>query len=256
MPLRGGGGGRLMANAILNFHFDFPHPSLSLVPVIIYGDHRLICRLKIKADKNDFLRKGGGYFALASLLSMEWCIPSVTLPLLASSQAWNPEPCQTLVLQTHLYTGWHRFILLVGTLHRTISTQGGANLDDMAVDNVSYSLYDDILPPLFSLPLPRFHQKSEASCWVGWRWNKKRHNFQWHRHCHCHCQKWWGRYGDNGWRDLDTSAHCDDTQAMWAKETKHESQHLGILVTQWHQPKLDQNPELISDNSGPIFSNN
>ena len=25
----GGGGGRLMANAILNFHFDFPHPSLS-----------------------------------------------------------------------------------------------------------------------------------------------------------------------------------------------------------------------------------
>ena len=67
----GWGVGRLMANAILNFHFDFPHPSLSLVPVIIYGDHRLICRLKIKADKNDFLRKGGGYFALASLLSME-----------------------------------------------------------------------------------------------------------------------------------------------------------------------------------------
>ena len=87
-------------------------------------------------------------------------------------------------------------------------------------------------PPFFSLPLPRFHQKSEASCWVGWRWNKKRHNFQWHRHCHCHCQKWWGRYGDNGWRDLDTSAHCDDTQAMWAKETKHESQHLGMTPAQ------------------------
>ena len=89
-----------------------------------------------------------------------------------------------------------------------------------------------ISPPPFSLPLPRFHQKSEASCWVGWRWNKKRHNFQWHRHCHCHCQKWWGRYGDNGWRDLDTSAHCDDTQAMWAKETKHESQHLGMTPAQ------------------------
>ena len=28
MPLRGGGVGRLMANAILNFHFDFLHPSL------------------------------------------------------------------------------------------------------------------------------------------------------------------------------------------------------------------------------------
>ena len=26
----GGGGGRLMANAILNFHFDFPHTSLSI----------------------------------------------------------------------------------------------------------------------------------------------------------------------------------------------------------------------------------
>ena len=29
MPLRGGGAGRLMANAILNFHFDYPHTSLS-----------------------------------------------------------------------------------------------------------------------------------------------------------------------------------------------------------------------------------
>ena len=28
LPLRGGG--RLMANAILNFHFDFPHPSLRI----------------------------------------------------------------------------------------------------------------------------------------------------------------------------------------------------------------------------------
>ena len=29
--IKGGGGGvrRLMANAILNFHFDYPHPSLS-----------------------------------------------------------------------------------------------------------------------------------------------------------------------------------------------------------------------------------
>ena len=27
--IKGGGVGRLMANAILNFHFDFPHPSLS-----------------------------------------------------------------------------------------------------------------------------------------------------------------------------------------------------------------------------------
>ena len=28
LPLRGGGGGRQMANAILNFHFDFLNPSL------------------------------------------------------------------------------------------------------------------------------------------------------------------------------------------------------------------------------------
>ena len=26
--IKGGGAGRLMANAILNFHFDFPHTSL------------------------------------------------------------------------------------------------------------------------------------------------------------------------------------------------------------------------------------
>ena len=31
LPLRGGGGGRLMVNAILNFHFDFPHTSLSFL---------------------------------------------------------------------------------------------------------------------------------------------------------------------------------------------------------------------------------
>ena len=30
MPLRGGEVGRLMANAILNFHFDYPYPSLIL----------------------------------------------------------------------------------------------------------------------------------------------------------------------------------------------------------------------------------
>ena len=30
VPLRGGGAGPLMANAILNFHFDYPHPSLRL----------------------------------------------------------------------------------------------------------------------------------------------------------------------------------------------------------------------------------
>ena len=29
MPLRGGGVGRLMANAILNFHFEYPHTSLN-----------------------------------------------------------------------------------------------------------------------------------------------------------------------------------------------------------------------------------
>ena len=29
LPLRGGGGGRLMANAILNFHFDYLNPSLN-----------------------------------------------------------------------------------------------------------------------------------------------------------------------------------------------------------------------------------
>ena len=29
--IKGGGVGRLMANAILNFHFDFPHPSLRMI---------------------------------------------------------------------------------------------------------------------------------------------------------------------------------------------------------------------------------
>ena len=32
LPLRGGGVERLMANAILNFHFDFPHTSLRWRP--------------------------------------------------------------------------------------------------------------------------------------------------------------------------------------------------------------------------------
>ena len=38
--IKGGGGGRLMANAILNFHFDFLHPSLS---------HPCVFNLKVKS---------------------------------------------------------------------------------------------------------------------------------------------------------------------------------------------------------------
>ena len=40
LPLRGGGGGRLMANAILNFHFDFPHTSLMTPLSILVGRNR------------------------------------------------------------------------------------------------------------------------------------------------------------------------------------------------------------------------
>ena len=40
MPLRGGGGGPLMANALLNFHFDFLHPSLIVNFVMkLYGKY-------------------------------------------------------------------------------------------------------------------------------------------------------------------------------------------------------------------------
>ena len=34
LPLKGGGVGRLMANAILNFHFDFLHTSLTCICTI------------------------------------------------------------------------------------------------------------------------------------------------------------------------------------------------------------------------------
>ena len=34
LPLRGGGAGRLMANAILNFHFDYLNPSLKFTVVL------------------------------------------------------------------------------------------------------------------------------------------------------------------------------------------------------------------------------
>ena len=57
MPLKGGGGGgRLMANAILNFHFDYLNPSLS---DIIHIDH--IHPLHNIAVDNDFLKNGVPY---------------------------------------------------------------------------------------------------------------------------------------------------------------------------------------------------
>ena len=41
MPLRGGAGGRrLMANTILNFHFDYRHPSLSLKKALTGTEYR------------------------------------------------------------------------------------------------------------------------------------------------------------------------------------------------------------------------
>ena len=41
--IKGGGVGPLMANAILNFHFDFPHPSLTEYRYIKSG---LNCNVK------------------------------------------------------------------------------------------------------------------------------------------------------------------------------------------------------------------
>ena len=44
MPLRGGGVGPLMANAILNFHFDFPHPSLMIIMLFTF---RVVAELEV-----------------------------------------------------------------------------------------------------------------------------------------------------------------------------------------------------------------
>ena len=51
--IKGGGVGRLMANAILNFHFDFPHPSLS----------RNGIKFKTQVDVYDFVKKRGMFVA-------------------------------------------------------------------------------------------------------------------------------------------------------------------------------------------------
>ena len=46
LPLRGGGVGHLMANAILNFHFDYRHTSLPLKSGIVFQ------QLQIMVDRN------------------------------------------------------------------------------------------------------------------------------------------------------------------------------------------------------------
>ena len=60
--IKGGGGGRLMANAILNFHFDFLNPSLmnghnhyltslnQLLLLMLKGDPKIIGNMELKAQ--------------------------------------------------------------------------------------------------------------------------------------------------------------------------------------------------------------
>ena len=43
--IKGGGVGRLMANAILNFHFDYRHTSLSETAHLV--DEKVVVRLKV-----------------------------------------------------------------------------------------------------------------------------------------------------------------------------------------------------------------
>ena len=61
LPLRGGGAGRLMANAILNFHFDYLHTSLT---------QRFDCEVaQVTASwqKTGHLRHTGGIWAIISV---------------------------------------------------------------------------------------------------------------------------------------------------------------------------------------------
>ena len=46
--IKGGGAGRLMANAILNFHFDFLNPSLSIIQHMVYFSTLCVKRFKIE----------------------------------------------------------------------------------------------------------------------------------------------------------------------------------------------------------------
>ena len=46
--IKGGGVGRLMANAILNFHFDFPHPSLNRDSEIVMCSRFVNCELRFR----------------------------------------------------------------------------------------------------------------------------------------------------------------------------------------------------------------
>ena len=169
--------------------------------------------------------------------------PSPPLPLLASSQAWNPEPCQTLVLQTHLYTGWHRFILLVGTLQRTISTQGGTNLDDMAVDNVSYSFYDDILPPFSACPCPASIKRVRQA--AGWAEGEIRSGTISNGIVTAIAIV---RSGGAGTVTMDGGTLIHQPIVMTHRRCGLKKPNTSHSILGWHQPKLDQNPELIFNN--------
>ena len=83
MPLRGGGGGPLMANAILNFHFDFLNTSLS-------------------AKNGNLLNYGTLFFLLDSGTSLT-CIKKIRLNLFLFqskeklAQLWRALLCTWLI---------------------------------------------------------------------------------------------------------------------------------------------------------------
>ena len=85
------------------------------------------------------------------------------------------------------------------------------------------------------------------SAWVAKSEIRSGYNFQCHCQCHCHCDTSVAHQCDNGCRDLDTSTHCDDTQAMPAKETKQKSRHphLHIFTNHFYGERVDSRRTMV-----------
>lgn len=206
-----------------------------------------MCRLKVKVNKNDFLRKGGGYFALASLLSMEWCIPSVTLPL-------PPPPCKLASLKprtlpdsrppdpslygmTQIYTsGWN-------FAENNFNTGREPTLTTWLLIMCHTLCMMISCPPFSACPYPASIKRVRQA--AGWAEGEIRSGTISNGIVTAIAIV---RSGGAGTVTMDGGTLIHQPIVMTHRRCGLKKPNTSHSNLGWHQPKLDQNPELIFDN--------
>ena len=110
-------------------------------------------------------------------------------------------------------------------------------------DNVSYSLYDDILPPLSACPCPASIKRVRQA--AGWAEGEIRSGTISNGIVTAIAIV---RSGGAGTVTMDGGTLIHQPIVMTHRRCGLKKPNTSHSILGWHQPKLDQNPELIFDN--------